>query len=485
MNHCHSLRSHIVDSRFYRAGYSTDEARRVFCDFRRLQRWLDVEVALAVSQATLGIIPLSAAEELEHTAHLHLLNLPKIRDSITETGHSLIPLLTAWQQATPPAAARYIHYGATTKDIQDTAQSLEVKEILSFVERDLSKIIQELIGLCRQNRDLVIVGRTHGQHALPTTLGLKFAVWLDEMLRSGERLHECKKRVLVSQLFGGVGTMAAFKGQELQLLEEFSKRLMLSAPKTAWHAARDRQAELLSFMAILAGGLGKIANEICQLARNELCELEEPFHLGKIGSTTMPHKRNPELCEQVVVLARLIKNQAGAGFDALINEHERDYRSIRMEWVSFTDTALFISGALRLMRTILKNLIIHEENIAANLHESACHVSTEALMFRLSDKISKQAAHKLLYEVSMQAYSSNRPLQELLEEHPEITNKFDPALLAEILNPANHIGAAPQLTERTITAAEEWLASSPPPDLSKNACPLADDKGECTINMMD
>jgi adenylosuccinate lyase len=481
--HCHNLQSHIVDSKFFRAGYSTDEARRVFCDFRRLQRWLDVEVALAISQATLGMIPLSAAEELEQTAHLSLLDLHEISDSITSTGHSLIPLLNAWQEVTKPAAARFIHYGATTQDIQDTAQTLEIKEVLSFIERDICNIIQELISLARKYRDLVIVGRTHGQHALPTTLGLKIAVWLDEIVRSGERLHECRKRVLVSQLFGGVGTMAAFKGQSLKLLDEFSKRLKLSPPRTAWHTARDRQAELLSFMAILGGGLGKIANEICQLARNEICELEEPFHMGKIGSTTMPHKRNPELCEQVVVLARLIKNNTIAGFDALINEHERDYRSIRMEWVSIPESAQFLCSALRLMRSILKNLIIHENSIAANLKESACHVSTEALMFRLSDKTGKQAAHKLLYELSMQSYSSNRPLQELVEEHPEICNKLDPALLAELLNPANHVGVAWQLTARTITAAEEWLATSPQRDLSGHVCPLAGDQGECSISM--
>jgi adenylosuccinate lyase len=481
--HCQNLQSHIVDSRFFRAGYSTDEARRVFCDFRRLQRWLDVEVALAISQATLGMIPLSAAEELEQTAQLSLLDLPEIKNLITSTGHSLIPLLNAWEKVSKPAAARYIHYGATTQDIQDTAQTLEVKEALSFIERDVCRIIQELIGLARQNRDLVIVGRTHGQHALPTTLGLKVAVWLDEMIRNGERLHECRKRVLVSQLFGGVGTMAAFKGQGLELLDEFSKRLKLASPRTAWHTARDRQAELLSFMAILGGGLGKIANEVCQLARNEICELEEPFHMGKIGSTTMPHKRNPELCEQVVVLARLIKNNSIAGFDALVNEHERDYRSIRLEWVSIPESVQFLCSALHLMKVILKGLIINERGIKENLQESACQVSTEALMFQLSDKTGKQAAHKLLYELSMKAYSTNKPLQEMLEEHPEITSTLDPGLLADLLNPANHTGVARQLTERSITAAEEWLASSPPADLTGNVCPLANDEGECSISM--
>jgi adenylosuccinate lyase len=480
---CKSLRSHIGDSRFYRAGYSTEESRLIFCDLRRLQRWLDVETTLATSQASLGIIPFSAAEELMQTADLHEFDLNEISHSIQSTGHSLIPLLSAWQNATSSESAAFIHYGATTQDIQDTAQTLEIKEVLSIVERDLCLVIKELIGLTRRTRNLVIVGRTHGQHALPTTLGLKIAVWLDEMLRNSERLKECRKRVLVSQLFGGVGTMAAFGAQGMELLTEFSKRLNLSAPRTAWHASRDRLAELLSFMAILAGGLGKIANEICQLARNEICELEEPFHFGKIGSTTMPHKRNPELCEQVVVLSRLIKNQAISGFDGLINEHERDYRSVRLEWVSIPESSIMLCCALNLVKTILKNLTIHEEHIEENLNKSACHVSTEALMFGLGAKTGKQKAHDLIYNLAMKAYASNRPLREFLEENPEITEQLNPNELNELLKPENHIGVAPKLAEITITSAEEWLASRHPEDLYENICPLADKYGECTLQV--
>ena len=171
---CKSLHSHIVDSKFYRAGYSTEEARLIFCDFRRLQRWLDVEVALATSQANLGIIPFSAAEELTQTAYLHLFDLNEVSRSIRDTGHSLMPLLSAWQKVTSSESGAYIHYGATTQDIQDTAQSLEIKEVLSIVERDIYSIIKELIGLTRKTRNLVISGRTHGQHAKITRLRVSY-----------------------------------------------------------------------------------------------------------------------------------------------------------------------------------------------------------------------------------------------------------------------------------------------------------------------
>ncbi|MCK4838651.1 MAG: adenylosuccinate lyase family protein, partial [Desulfobulbaceae bacterium] len=447
-----------------------------------LQRWLDVEAALALSQAALGMIPAKFAERLQETARLDLLNCEAIRNGIAETGHSLIPLLDQWQQAAGPEAARFIHYGATTQDIQDTAQSLEINDIITIVERDLVMIISELAKLTSKHRQQVIIGRTHGQHALPTTLGLKMAIWLDEMLRHAQRLQECRQRVLVSQLFGGVGTMAALGAQPQNLLEDFSKRLGLSAPNTAWHTARDRIAEFISCLALITGTMAKIANEISQLAKNETGELEEPFHMGKIGSTTMPHKRNPELCEQVVVLARLVKSAAGLGLDGLINEHERDYRAVRLEWVSLVDASLYSCGALDLLKNILKGLIVHPDRISRNLDSSACLISTEALMFLLGDKIGKQAAHQLLYEISMEAHTSGTPLSRLLSRHPLIKSYFTETEIEEAINPAAHIGSAVEQADRVVSMADKWLAANQAMHKPPLPCPLAKGTQGCKTN---
>ena len=480
---CKSFRSHIVDSKFFSAGYSTEEARGIFCDIRRLQRWLDVEVALASSQASLGIIPLSAAEELAQTAQLNQFDLDDISRTIRSTGHTLQPLLEEWQNVTSSRSGIYIHYGASTQDIQDTAQSLELKEVFQLIERDLCMVIRELISLARKTRNLVMVGRSHGRHALPTTLGLKIAVWLDEMLRNGERLKECSKRVLVSQLFGGVGTMAGFEGKGLELLAEFSKRLQLAVPRTAWHAARDRMAEVLSFMAILAGGLGNVANEIFQLTRDEICELEEPYHFNKIGRTIIPHKHNPELCEQIVVLSRLVKNLAHSGFDALINEHERDHRSLRLEWVSIPESSLLLCSSLNILKIVLKNLIVHENNIRMNLDKSACHIASEAIPYEAEPENAGMKTHEALNDLIIKAYSANRPMREILEGNPDITSKLDAEKLAGLLRHRNHIGIAPKLTELTIDAAEEWLAANHFQDISGGICPLAGRHGECSMQM--
>ncbi len=478
---CNTVRSHIVDSRFFSRGYTTAEARRIFCDYRRLQRWLDVEVALVLCQAEMKIIPSDAAEELKRTARIELLDMDAIESDIVHTGHSLIPLLDAWRKVVGRDAGRYMHFGATTQDIQDTAQSLEIQDVVTIIERDVCIIIKELIRLAEKYRDLVMVGRTHGQHALPTTLGLKFAVWLDEMLRNADRLQECGKRVIVSQLFGGVGTMAAFGDSGLELLVNFSERLRLAPPLSAWHTARDRLAEFQAVMAIIAGNLAKIANEICQLARDEIGELEEPFHLGKIGSSTMPHKRNPEMCEQVVVLAKLIKAEAGLGFESLISEHERDYRSIRLEWVTVTDASLFLCGALDLTKSILKNLMVHEKNIQLNTERSACLISMEALMFVLGKKIGKQNAHRLLYEISMKARNVGTPLMGLLMEVPEISDHFSREMLEKILTPARHIGLAARLTDRVLESADKWLNSGNDFEGEEMQCSLIGKDGGCSV----
>lgn len=475
------VRSHITDSQFYSSGYTTEEARKIFCDKYRYQRWIEIEGALASAQAELEIIPKSAAEALNEKAHIRHLDLDAVQNGIQKTSHSLLPLLAAWQDVCEQAAGEFIHFGATTQDIQDTGQVLEMRDVLAIVERDLRAILWRLTDLSERYADLVTIGRTHAQHALSMTLGLKMAVWLDEVWRNYERLKACKERVLISQLFGGVGTMDAFGEKGVELLTLFSERLGLKAPLTAWHASRDRGAEFLSAMAMISGTLARIADEIRSLARSETGELEEPFQMGKVGSSTMPHKRNPEMCEQVVVLARLIKANAGLGFEAMINEHERDYRAVRLEWVTMTDTSLFICGQLSLMKAILKDLIIHEHRIRQNVEKAATFISTEALMFRLGESIGKQTAHKVVYETSMEAIESDQPLIDVLMNHPDISGKFAREDLEKTIDPKNHIGMSQELTHRVTSYVKEKLAKADRIDENIRTCPLADKDGRCSV----
>lgn len=453
MTNC-SLASHIIDSRFFANGYGTHEARQIFCDYRRMQRWLDVEATLARCQAELGIIPNPIATEIIKTARIEQLDISAITDGIATTGHSLIPLLKEWQRITDKHAGEFIHYGATTQDIQDTAQSLELKDISDIIIGDLLAIIDLMTTLADKHRALVTVGRSHGQHALPTTMGLKIAGWLDETLRNYSRLTACLPRLLVAQLFGGVGTMAALSSQGLALLDRFAEELGLAAPLSCWHSSRDRTVEFVNILALTTGGLARIANEICQLARNEIDELAEPFVFGQIGSTTMPHKKNPELCEQVVVLSRLVKGNASTLFDSLCNEHERDYRAVRLEWVALTEASIFSCAALRMMKTILGGLTINQDRIKENLDRFSVLISTEALMFLLGEKIGKQSAHTLIYDASLGCDGCDpNGLIDRLMAHPDINQHFSREDLEKAIDPSIHTGLSGEIIDRVLAEA--------------------------------
>jgi adenylosuccinate lyase len=478
MNRCDPS-AHITDSAFYAGGYSTPEIKRVFCDLYRYQRWLDVEAVLAEAEAELGIIPQDAAADIRNSARISLLDLDFIRHELQVTSHSLMPLLGALSKVCPENSRRYIHFGATTQDIQDTAQSLEIRDVLDIVSRDMRELMELLADLAISYRDLVCIGRSHTQHALPMTMGLKMAVWLDELIRSADRFDEIRPRVIVSQLFGGVGTMDAFGHRGFELLELFSEKLGLAVPDTAWHASRDRVAEFLNVIAISAGTLARMADEVRCLARNETGEMEEPFHPGKIGSSTMPHKRNPELCEQVVVLAKLIKTCALAGLDGLVNEHERDYRSVRLEWVSIADSSMFFCAILSMMKHILGNLVVHQKRVRAAADRAAPYICSEALMFFLGSELGKDRAHRLLYEAAMKAAEAGGSFIDILMEFPEVNGTFSRDAVKQTLHPENHTGMSGAIVDRVLKRARARVEGMKPALSGERMCPISRSHGTC------
>ena len=444
------VRAHITDSLFFRDSYSTQESREIFSDLKRMQRWLDVEIALAESQAELGMLPQSVAKELAGTGCLKNFNVDNIKKDMETMKHSLLPLLKEWKSIVSENAANYIHFGATTQDIQDTAQILEVREVISIVERDLKIIINRLTTLAKKYRNLIMTGRTHTQHAMPITFGLKIAGWLDECMRNAERLIYCKQRILVSELFGAVGTMSAFSENGLALLHRFSKKLGLNYPNVSWHNSRDRFVEFISILAITTGTLGRIANEIIQLSRDEIAELFESFQSGQIGSSTMPQKHNPEGCENIVMLSKLVKNQASLSFDTLISEHERDYRTIRIEWTSITDASLYTACALSLMISILNDVKVDEDQITKNINLFSPVLSTESMMFFLMKKLTKQKAFKYVHEASIKASENKSNFISELLCFSEISDNFTKESLQEIVNPSQSLGSAMQLVDRVV-----------------------------------
>jgi adenylosuccinate lyase len=448
---CAHERSHILDSKFHSGGYATAASRRVFCDVCRLDRWLRVEAAFALSQAELGIIPESAAREIDRVASIVAFDLDAVACGIARTGHSIMPLLSALKDACSDQAREFVHFGATTQDIQDTAQSLEMRDVLDEAEAQLLGLRHVLRVLAHVHRGTVMVARTHSIPALPTTFGLKVAGWLDELSRHQDRLAESRERVLVAQLFGGVGTMAALGAKALPLLDVFAKRLGLSSPKIGWHVARDRVAEFVTVLAMLTATLGRIADEIRALNRPELAELEIPWGPHQIGSSTMPHKRNPEQCEQVVALARLARAHAGLALESMIVDHERDYRGTRIEWVTVADVSHFTLTALELITDVITGLKVNSQVMLDNAHRFSEAVCTEALVFMLGNVLGKDSAFRLIHELSQRSQNERVPLRDLLLSDPRVRDTgVSREALERCFDPSAYVGQAAVLVDRVI-----------------------------------
>jgi adenylosuccinate lyase len=447
---CSHERSHVVDSAFHQGGYSTAKSRRIFCDVCRLQRWLDVEVALAMSQAETNMIPYEAASIIAREARIERLDLAAISAGITKTGHSLVPLLRALEQATGGYAAQFIHHGATTQDIQDTGQSIEMRDVLEQVERNLLALLDRFDILAVANRDQLTVGRTHAQPALPTTFGLKVAGWIDELTRHVVRLREARPRLLVAQLAGGVGTMATFCGQGPALLTRFAARLGLNAPDLGWHVARDRIAEFVSLLALISASLARVADEIRTLCRPEFAELEERWDPGRLGSSTMPHKRNPENAEQVVVLARLARAQVPLALECMIVEHERDYRGTRLEWPAIASVSHYTLTALMLTRVVLDSITVRGADMDSTARESADLTCTEALSFLLGQRVGQAKAFSMVHRLAQDALDSKTTIRERALASHELGLVLDPSAIEQAFEPTSHLGSAGELVDRVL-----------------------------------
>ena len=438
----------MIDSSFFGDLYSTAEMRAVWSDRAMIQRWLDVEAALAGAEARLGIIPADAAAEIGRRARVDLLDLDEMKRELEQARHPIMPLIRCLGRACLPDAAEFIHWGATTQDILDTGLVLQLKDAHAIVTRDVAEIRRVLGALARRHRDTVQAGRTHGQQALPITFGYKVAVWAAEIDRHRERLRQLEPRVFRGQLAGGVGTLASIGDRGLELQALFCEGLGLGVPEIAWHTARDGVAEAVCAYALVGGTLAKIANEVIDLQRTEVAEVEEPFHRGKVGSSTMPHKRNPSACEHVVALGRLLHAQVAPALQCLVSAHERDKRSGVTEQAVLPETCCLLAGMLRATQAILAGLHVYPERMRANLGLLDGLLVSEAVMLALARHVGRQRAHEIVYELCMDAVEGGKPLKGLLLGDPRVTPYLGEAALDALLDPSRYTGLAGRFVDR-------------------------------------
>jgi 3-carboxy-cis,cis-muconate cycloisomerase len=442
--------SNIVDSLIFRDFYSTDAMRAIFEDRHLVQCWCDVEAALARAQAGLGIIPQAAADEITRQATAEGIDYDKLRAGTNLVGYPIMPLVRQLVTRCSGEAGRYVHWGATTQDIMDTGNVLQLRAALNLIEPAIAQLIAALSKIAQSHRDTVMAGRTHGQHALPITFGFKVAVWIDELQRHAERFVQCRPRLLRCSFNGAAGTLASLGEQGWEVHQALAAELGLAPAAIAWHTARDSFAEFVALCGMLTATLGKMAREVAVLQQNEFGEVEEPFVHGKGSSSTMPQKRNPILCEAVVGIGQLVRQQVPSMLSAMQPEHERAMGEWHVEWDLLPHTCQLTAAALQHSLAIFDGLVVHPAKMRQNLELTNGQIVAEAVMMHLGQFIGRQQAHDVVYEACAQALTENRSLYSVLAALPEITAVVTDETLRQILDPANYTGQTSRFIDNVI-----------------------------------
>ncbi|MHC1586061.1 MAG: adenylosuccinate lyase, partial [Candidatus Hecatellaceae archaeon] len=348
---------------------------------------------------------------------------------------------------------KYVHYGATSYDIVDTATALQLKEALKVLEDRLNRLEETLLELTRKYKDVLMVGRTHGQHALPITLGLKFSVWLREVSRHIERLNQAKHRILVGKLTGAVGTQAGFGPEGLKVQRLVMERLGLKPVEVSTQIVqRDRHAELICLLAILASTLDKFATEIRELQRTEIGELAEPFRFGRqVGSSTMPHKANPVRCERICSLAKLVRSLVIPALENVVSWQERDLTNSAAERFIIPEALILTDYMVNLMVKVLQGLQVNVKRMRENLELTRGLIMSEAVMLALTRKgMGRQEAHRLLRELTARCFQEGRTFKEVLLESVEVMKYLSREEVEEALKPENYLGTTSEQIEAAI-----------------------------------
>jgi adenylosuccinate lyase len=446
-----------MESSLFGNSISTPAMSAVFDEKAVLQRWMRVEAALASAQADLNLIPRYAAKRISESIDPNLLDIKAIMSHGKLTGHSLMGFLNDLRRIVGKDAARFVHFGATTQDIIDTAQMLGAKEGLQVFKEQLIGVIRSLLLLTKNNAHTIMAGRTHGGQALPITLGFKMAVWLDELSRHLERLREIKQRDLVGNMTGAVGTFACWGELGYTLQTGVMERLNLGTPDVCWHSSRDRLAELLIFLAFVGATAARIATEIYNLSKTEVGELEEPFSEGRVGSSTMPHKRNPIHSEWIIVLSRIVRSNASTAMESMILENERDASAWKTEWVILPESFVMASSILNHLQMIFDGLVIHPDRMEKNMELLKGLMLSEPVMFVLAEVMPLPEAHERVYQASMKAFENDSHLLDELFLDPEVEKLCDKKKIIRAMDARNYLGQALETVDRVTEKVEAQL----------------------------
>jgi 3-carboxy-cis,cis-muconate cycloisomerase len=442
----------VLDSILFRDSFGTPRMREIFEDRALISKYVQAEVALARAEARCGVIPAEAAQEIAARSNVDAIDFDAMRHETEIVGYPILPLVHQLAKMCGESG-RYVHWGATTQDIMDTAVVLQVRDALDLVEAELADLRGILARLAKQYRDTPMAGRTHLQQALPVTFGYKVAVWLAMFDRHQERFAQARPRVLVGEFAGAAGTLASLGDRGLEVQKAMMEELGLGVPVATWHVARDGLAEVVNLLGLLTGSLGKVAYDVMLMASTEFAEVYEPFVKGRGASSTMPQKRNPISSELIFAASKAVRQHAGLMLDAMIHDFERATGPWHAEWIALPESFVLTAGALHQAKFMLDGLIVDEQRMRKNLDMSNGLIVAEAVMMGLAPHLGRNEAHDIVYAACRTVNEKGGTLARVLNSMPEVSSRLDPKLIEQLTEPANYLGAAPQMVDRVLASS--------------------------------
>ncbi|RLM14665.1 3-carboxy-cis,cis-muconate cycloisomerase [Gibbsiella quercinecans] len=446
------MASNVLDSVLFRDSFGTPEMRAIFDDHELIRKYVEVEIALAKAQARCGVIPEAAAQEIAARCDADTLDFELLRHETEIVGYPILPLVHQISKQAGESGG-YVHWGATTQDIMDTAVVLQIRDAFELIKADIKTLRGTLADLARRYRNTPMAGRTHLQQALPVTFGYKVAIWLDIFDRHEERLQQASPRILVGEFAGAAGTLASLGDKGLEVQKAMMEELGLGVPVSTWHVARDGFAEAVNLLALITGSLGKIGYDVMLMASNEFGELYEPFVKGRGASSTMPQKRNPISSELMLACAKGVRQQAGLMLDAMVQDLERATGPWHAEWIAIPESFVLTAGALHQAKFMLSGLIVDEEAMARNLDMTKGLIVAEAVMMGLAPYIGRQDAHDIVYDACRIVNEKGGRLADVLNAMPSVSSRLDPELIEQLTNPANYLGMAPVMVDQVLESS--------------------------------
>ena len=424
----------------------------------RWQAWLDVEAALAKAEAELGMIPEAAAEEIVKKCDLSLFDRNRLTEGFTRTGHTLVPLVWELSRLCDGDAGNYVHWGATTQNITQTGDLLQLRKAHRIYLNQLSQIFTALAKLADKSKDMALPGRTHGQHAVPATYGLKVAIWIDEFARHTERLRQCEPRVFQALLGGAAGTVASFGDEGLDVQARLAAHLDMPAMQVPARSIMDHLVEHVMLLGLLAATCGKFGYEIYTGMKQEFGEVEEPISPGTVGSSTMPQKRNPHLSQDVMAYAAQIRTMVPLAMESVMTEHEANRQTSLMMRYAEREVCTLMGDTLERVRLLAEGLVLKPERMRANLDLTDGLIMAEPMMLALGEYVGRQEAHDIVYDAAQEAAVDDKTFIELLSADKRVTGHLSTRQIEKLLDPTAYTGLCAKMAAEQADRARKLAA---------------------------